>query len=134
MPGLGVVAWRRLLAAFGSPARVLGAGRSALRECLGGRLALVDGILAAGEHPPRADLAWLQGGAPDQPDLLFLRHMLPSNDFFGQSVWSVPEGVIGAAAEIMGPYYPEIVYCDTATFEAGGADACFAQDGATPVS
>ena len=63
MPGLGVVAWRRLLAAFGSPARVLGAGRSALRECLGGRVALVDGILAAGEHPPRADLAWLQGGA-----------------------------------------------------------------------
>jgi hypothetical protein len=26
----------------------------------------------------------------------------------------------------MGPYYPEIVYCDTATFEEGGADACFA--------
>jgi hypothetical protein len=78
-------------------------------------------------------VAWLQGGEADQPDLLFLRHMLPSADFASQSVWAVPEGVIGAAADIMGPYYPEMVYCDTATFEEGGADACFAADvSATP--
>jgi hypothetical protein len=77
-------------------------------------------------------VGWLQGGAFDQPELLYLRHLLPSEDFFGQSVWAVPEGVVGAAAEIMGPYFPEITYCDTATFEEGGADACFAQAEATP--
>jgi hypothetical protein len=78
-------------------------------------------------------VAWLQGADPSQPDLLFLRHMLPSEAFFGQSVWAVPEGVPGAAGTIMGPYYPAIAYCDTATFEAGGADACFAAAGmATP--
>jgi hypothetical protein len=71
-------------------------------------------------------VAWLQGADPAQPDLLILRHMLPSSDFFHQSVWAVPELLVGAAPEVMGPYYPQTVYCDTATFEAGGADACFA--------
>ena len=77
-------------------------------------------------------VAWLQGGDPGQPELLFLRHLLPSDEFYGQSAWAVPEGVIGAAEEIMGPYYPEITYCDTATFEEGGAEACFAPSEATP--
>lgn len=77
-------------------------------------------------------IAWLQGGDADQPELLFLRHLLPSDEFYGQSAWAVPEGEIGAAEGIMGPYYPEITYCDTATFEAGGADACFAASEATP--
>ncbi|MCC6943414.1 MAG: hypothetical protein IT335_02490, partial [Thermomicrobiales bacterium] len=54
------------------------------------------------------------------------RHLLPSQEFFDQSVWAVPEGVVGAAEGIMGPYYPQITYCDTATFEEGGAEACFA--------
>jgi hypothetical protein len=79
-------------------------------------------------------VGWLQGGAADQPDLLYLRHMLPSQEFMPQSAWAVPEGVVGAPAEIMGPYYPEITYCDVATFEAGGADACFAQAEATPTN
>jgi hypothetical protein len=78
-------------------------------------------------------IAWLQGGDPDQPELLFLRHLLPSDEFYGQSAWAVPENVIDAAEEIMGPYYPQITYCDTVTFEEGGADACFAaDDSATP--
>lgn len=77
-------------------------------------------------------VAWLKGADPSQPDLVALRHMLPSKEFFPQSVWSVPEGVIGAAENIMGPYYPQITYCDKATFEKGGADACFAGGGATP--
>jgi hypothetical protein len=78
-------------------------------------------------------VTWLQGADPDKPDLLFLRHMLPSDTFHDQSVWAVPENVVGAAEDIMGPYYPQITYCDTATFEAGGADACFAAGGvATP--
>jgi hypothetical protein len=71
-------------------------------------------------------VAWMQGGDADQPELVFLRHLLPSEAFYDQSAWAVPENVVGAPEEIMGPYYPQITYCDTATFEAGGADACFA--------
>ncbi len=71
-------------------------------------------------------VATMQPGDATQPELLFLRHLLPSEQFFDQSVWAVPEGIVGAAEEIMGPYYPQITYCDTATFEEGGADACFA--------
>jgi hypothetical protein len=71
-------------------------------------------------------VAWMQaGGTPTQPDLLFLKHLLPSEAFYDQSVWAVPEGVVGAAEDVMGPYYPQITYCDVATFEEGGADACF---------
>jgi hypothetical protein len=33
----------------------------------------------------------------------------------------------------MGPYFPQITCCDTATFEEGGAEACFARsEAATP--
>lgn len=71
-------------------------------------------------------IAWIQGADPTLPDLLVLRHMLPSSEFFGQSVWAVPELLVGAAQPVMGPYFPETVYCDTATFEEGGAEACFA--------
>jgi hypothetical protein len=79
-------------------------------------------------------VAWMQGGGdPDQPDLLFLKHLLPSEAFYDQSVWAVPENVVGAAAQIMGPYYPQITYCDVGTFEEGGAEACFAMN-ATPVA
>jgi hypothetical protein len=78
-------------------------------------------------------VAWVQAADPALPDLIILRHMLPSDDFFDHSVWAVPELTLGAAAEVMGPYYPQSAYCDTATFEAGGADACFAAGGpATP--
>lgn len=77
-------------------------------------------------------VGWLQGSDPDQPDLLYLRHLLPSEEFMDQSVWAVPEGEIGAAEDVMGPYYPQITYCDTATFEEGGADACFEAEVGTP--
>ncbi len=60
MPGLGVVAWRRLLGAFGSPSVAISAPRRQLLECLGGKAGLVDGILAATDNSPLADLAWLQ--------------------------------------------------------------------------
>jgi hypothetical protein len=75
---------------------------------------------------PDHGVAWLQGADPARPDLVLLRHMLPAEAFFAQSVWAVPELVVGAAQPIMGPYYPETVYSDTATFAAGGAAACFA--------
>jgi hypothetical protein len=77
-------------------------------------------------------VAWLQGADPSQPDLLVLRHMLPSDGYFDQSVWAVPELTPGAAEPVMGPYFPQTTYCDVATFEAGGADACFAAGTATP--
>jgi hypothetical protein len=70
-------------------------------------------------------VAWLQGADPSLPDLLILRHMLPSDDYYDQSVWAVPELTVGAAEPVMGPYYPDAVYCDKSVFEAGGADACF---------
>ncbi len=78
-------------------------------------------------------VAWIQGADPTLPDLVILRHMLPSDAFYDQSVWSVPELTPGAAEPVMGSYFPQTVYCDTATFEEGGADACFVADGsATP--
>jgi hypothetical protein len=78
-------------------------------------------------------VAWLEGTDAALSDLLLVRHMLPSDAFFDQSVWAVPELPPGAAEEIMGPYYPQVTYCDTATFEEGGADACFAAaEDATP--
>lgn len=79
-------------------------------------------------------VAWMQGADPSQPSLMWLRQVLPSKEYLPQSVWAVPEGVPGAAQKIMGPYFPQTVYCDKATFERGGANACFAASGATPVA
>jgi hypothetical protein len=70
-------------------------------------------------------VAWLQGADPALPDLIIMRHMIPAKSFFDQSIWAVPELTPGVAAGIMGPYFPETVYSDKATFEAGGATACF---------
>jgi hypothetical protein len=95
-------------------------------------------VSQTGDRPVNATdeerVGWLQGSDPDQPDLLYLRHLLPSEEFVDQSVWAVPENMIGAAEDIMGPYYPQITYCDKATFEEGGADACFEAEVATPAS
>jgi hypothetical protein len=79
-------------------------------------------------------IAWLAGADPSYPDLIGLRHVLPTEAFFEQSGWAVSgEATPAEAAAIMGPYYPQTVYCDIATFEEGGADACFAAaETATP--
>ncbi len=79
-------------------------------------------------------VAWLAGADPTYPDLIGLRHVLPSDAFYDQSGWAVsPEVTAAEASAIMGPYYPQTVYCDVATFEEGGAYACFAADAsATP--
>ncbi len=81
---------------------------------------------------PRTVWRGCRPGDPGQPDLVCLRHMMPSEEFFDQSVWAVPRRIVRAAEAIMGPYYPETTYCDAATFEEGGADACFAPSEATP--
>jgi hypothetical protein len=79
-------------------------------------------------------VAWLQGSDPALPDLIGLRHIMPSDEFYDQSVWAVPELTPGAAEGIMGSYFPQTVYCDTATFGEGGADACFEAEAATPAA
>jgi hypothetical protein len=75
---------------------------------------------------PEDGVAWLEGADPSLPDLLLMRHMLPSDEYYDESVWAVPELTVGAAESVMGPYYPDAVYCDKTVFETGGADACFA--------
>jgi hypothetical protein len=70
-------------------------------------------------------VAWLKGADPTLPDLIVMRHMIPAETFFDQSIWAVPDLTPGVAEGIMGPYFPETVYSDKATFEAGGAAACF---------
>ena len=79
-------------------------------------------------------LAWAKAGtAQVPPNTTYLRTMLPG-DGFDHAVQSVPPPDSQAAAtdlasqasQVMAEYYPEGVLCTTATFEAGGADACFA--------
>ena len=86
-------------------------------------------VSQAEDRPANATIengvAWLQGADPALPDLLVMRHMIPAESFFDESIWAVPELTEGVAAGIMGPYFPETVYSDKATFEAGGATACF---------
>jgi hypothetical protein len=82
---------------------------------------------------PENGVGWLQGADPAYPGLVGLRHLLSTDAFIGQSGWAVsPEVTAAEAAAIMGPYYPQTVYCDT-LMEVGGADACFAaSETATP--
>lgn len=78
-------------------------------------------------------LAWAKAGTKDVPDnTTYLRTMLPSPGF-DHAVQSVPppgqgesaDDAAADAATAMAEYYPRGVLCTTATFEAGGADACF---------
>ncbi|MFD1813653.1 hypothetical protein [Rhodococcus gannanensis] len=56
--------------------------------------------------------------------VLFLRHMLPSPQFYPQSVQaSQADGVDPAVS--MGEYYPRAAYCATDTYRTGGYRACF---------
>ncbi|GAD84039.1 hypothetical protein FEK33_06650 [Nocardia asteroides NBRC 15531] len=56
--------------------------------------------------------------------VLFLRNMTPSAAFYPSSIQASQDS--GAdPATTMGPYYPRTTYCDTGTFAAGGAAACF---------
>jgi hypothetical protein len=83
-------------------------------------------------------LAWAKAGTKDvPPNTTYLRTMLPGAGF-DHAVQSVPPPptdpdppesatvLAGQAASPMAEYYPIGVLCTTATFEAGGADACFA--------
>jgi len=77
------------------------------------------------ERPANAIAAdgvtWLPWGGTMASGQVIYRNMLPAASF-AQAVQNVPEGA--SAQTLMGAYYPQAVYCTTATFEAGGWKAC----------
>lgn len=64
---------------------------------------------------------WLPWGGPNYDGNIIYRHMLPAPSF-AQAIQNVPVGT--RPADVMGAYVPQAAYCDQATFNAGGADAC----------
>ncbi|MBJ8344290.1 hypothetical protein JGU72_06355 [Antrihabitans sp. YC2-6] len=86
-------------------------------------------VAAAGDVPARAatdpSVTVLDWGSTSVPKkVLFMRYMLPSAAFYPNSI-QFSQNTGSDPASTMGPYYPRSVYCNTATFEAGGAQACF---------
>jgi hypothetical protein len=74
-------------------------------------------------------VAWLPWGSTDYDSVVFLRNMLPASNFTeaAQNVSSASGSP--SPQQVMGPYYPEAVYCSPATFESGGWQACFSAAG-----
>jgi hypothetical protein len=66
-------------------------------------------------------VTWLARGGIFPSGEVILRNMLPESSF-AQAIQNVSE--TGSPEPVMGPYFPETVYCTTATFEAGGWNAC----------
>ncbi|TSD99650.1 hypothetical protein FOS14_10245 [Skermania sp. ID1734] len=56
--------------------------------------------------------------------VVFLRYMLPSSQFYPNSI-QASQAQRSDPAVTMGAYYPHATYCDKATFASGGATACF---------
>ncbi|TQF68470.1 hypothetical protein FK531_14625 [Rhodococcus spelaei] len=90
-------------------------------------------VAAPADLPARATadptvtvLPW--GSTTVAKKVLFLRHMLPSAQFYPQSVQASQDQHSDPATS-MGAYYPEATYCSTATFESGGYRACFDSGG-----
>lgn len=86
-------------------------------------------VAAPADVPARAQadptvtvLPWGSTAVPRK--VLFMRHMLPSQQFYPQSVQASQDQHTDPAAS-MGAYYPEATYCSTAAFETGGYGACF---------
>jgi hypothetical protein len=97
----------------------------------------------------KPNVNWIPWGDGQYPKFVVLRNMLPSADFShaAQDVWNAEDksGVqyctfnfsfsdtperddlddVGPCAQdIMGDYYPVALWCDKATFRAGGFKAC----------
>ena len=89
----------------------------------------------------RPNVNWLPWGDVQYPKFVVLRNILPSPDFphdaedawaecpFDFSFPEVPDrsalDAVGPCAQrVMGDYYPVALWCDKATFLAGGFDAC----------
>jgi hypothetical protein len=88
--------------------------------------------------PSEASLAansatWIamQGDQPSVPETQWMRNMMGED--FPYSIQQIPHASLpteyvpaSVVKEAMGPYTPESAQCPVATFEAGGAAACFA--------
>jgi hypothetical protein len=68
-------------------------------------------------------VTWLPWGGIFPSGEVIYRNMLPAPSFT-QAIQNVPERV--SPEPVMGPYFPVIVYCKAATFDAGGWKACAA--------
>ncbi|WP_227979249.1 hypothetical protein [Nocardia spumae] len=77
--------------------------------------------LPAQPDPSVTVLPW--GRTDVAKKVLFLRYMLPSPDFYPQSIQASQDSGSDPAAT-MGPYYPAAAYCSAATFAAAGAAGC----------
>jgi hypothetical protein len=73
----------------------------------------------------------MQGDQPGIAETQWMRNMMGEN--FAYSIQQVPKAPLpteyvpaSVVAQAMGPYYPASAQCQVATFEAGGASACFA--------
>ena len=66
-------------------------------------------------------VTWLAWGGIFPSGEAILRNMLPAGGF-PQAIQNVSE--TGSPEPVMGPYFPQTVYCTTGTFEAGGWKAC----------
>ena len=66
-------------------------------------------------------VTWIDWGPTDVGSLLFLRNMLPAQNF-SNAVQDVKKG--DDPAKVMGAYYPTVTYCTKQAFDKGGPDAC----------
>ncbi|GAA4488576.1 hypothetical protein GCM10023094_48680 [Rhodococcus olei] len=76
----------------------------------------------AAADPTVTVLPWGSTGVAKK--VLFLRHMLPSAQFYPQSV-QASQAAGADPATTMGEYYPRATYCSADTYRSGGWRACF---------
>jgi hypothetical protein len=86
-----------------------------------------------GQRPSNATAAngvtWLPWGGDQSGAQIVYRNMLPSPGFRYAAQRITPHD---SARGVMGPYYPDAVYCSKSTFVRGGWAACSARSGARP--
>ena len=71
-------------------------------------------------------VTWLPWGGVFPNGVLIYRNMLASPQF-SQAIQNITP--TDSPAAVMGPYFPQLAYCTTAEFEAGGWKACLAGSG-----
>ena len=76
-------------------------------------------------------VTWLPWGGTFPDGVVIYRNMLPSAAFTA-AVQEIGRGQ--SPQHIMGPYYPQIVYCAPATFQEGGWAACQRQSAGSATS
>lgn len=71
-----------------------------------------------------SDLTVIPWGSTSVPKVVFLRNMLPSADFYPNSV-QASQANKSDPASTMGPYYPRATYCAATTVRTAGWQACY---------